>query len=158
MRRNRRFNVKFLPTFNKLLFINPILNLKCGTISVLIKQLCMNEYHGEILIGKQSVCDKLMSIQALFTSHFQCNTMGGSSKFCPKKGLFSFVKIEMYSRNFIKNVSCGSRKIWILVPDWSTQHKRSNFLITWHVRLALWTLPKNWFCGSLLVCVLWERL
>ena len=67
------------------------LNLKYGTISansVLIKQLCMNEYHGEILIGKQSVCDKLMSIQALFTSHFECITMDGSSIFFPKNKAF----------------------------------------------------------------------
>ena len=57
----------------------------------------MNEYHGEILIGKQTVCDKLMSIQALFTSNFECKTMNGSSKFLSKKqDLFSFVKIEMY--------------------------------------------------------------
>ena len=37
-------------------------------------------------------------------------------------------------------MSRASGKIWILVPDWSTQHKRSEFLIKCHVRSALWTL------------------
>ena len=38
---------------------------------------------------------------------------------------------------------CVSGKIWKLVPDWSTQHKWSEFLVTCHVRSALWTLIKT---------------
>ena len=36
-------------------------------------------------------------------------------------------------------MSSSSSKIWILVPDWSTQHKWSKFLVTWHVRSPHWT-------------------
>ena len=31
----------------------------------------------------------------------------------------------------------------MLVPDWWTQHKQSEFLVMWHVRSALWTLHRT---------------